>query len=257
MATILITGATSGLGEALAIEAASQGHKIIACGRNQEKLDELSSNANIDVLRFDASDEQATRKALRDTECDIAVINAGTCEYVDIRDLEPDMFRRVFDINFFGAINVITALLPRLQRGNKVVFVDSLARLLPFTRSQAYGASKAAINYACKSFEVDLNNKGIAVQSMSPGFVKTPLTSKNDFPMPMAISAEKAAKYMLKGVLSNSSSVYFPRRFSMIIRFLNLLPEFVQRKICINMRNSVKSSDKKSKNKQVENKASK
>lgn len=247
MATILITGASSGLGEALTQEAVAQGHHVIACGRNEAKLAELASNANITSIQFDATNEEQTKAALANVNCDIAVLNAGTCEYVDIRHLEPDMFRRVFDVNVFGTINVAAALLPNLEKGNKLVFVDSMARLLPFTRSQAYGASKAAIHYACKSFEVDLKSRGIAVQSMSPGFVKTPLTDKNDFPMPMAITAKQAAVYMLKGIQSNKSNVYFPKRFGAIIRFLNFLPESIQRRICVNMRSLEKSSptDKK------------
>lgn len=247
MSTILITGATSGLGEALAKEASKQGHSVIACGRNQDKLSELSELDNITTLKFDVTNEQQTKSALSAVKCDIAVLNAGTCEYVNIKHVEPDMFRRVFDINLFGVVNVIASLLPNLEKGNKIVFVDSLARLLPFTRSQAYGASKAALNYACKSFEVDLAHKGIAVQSMSPGFVKTPLTSKNDFPMPMAITADKAAVYMLKGILSSRSSVYFPRRFSWMIRILNLMPEFVHKKLCVNMRGSLAKSNKNNK----------
>lgn len=243
MPTILITGATSGLGEALAKEASDKGHKVIACGRNEDKLRELASLNNVTTLQYDASDEEATNKALFDVKCDIAVLNAGTCEYLDIDNVEPDMFRRVFEINVFGAINVAAALLPNLERGSKLVFVDSMARLLPFTRSQAYGASKAALHYACKSFEVDLRDKGIMVQSMSPGFVETPLTQKNDFPMPMSITAEKAAKYMLAGIQSNRSSVYFPRRFGFIMRALSMLPEFLQRKICTSMRGSLEDSD--------------
>jgi short-subunit dehydrogenase len=253
MATILITGATSGLGEALAREAALNGHSVIACGRNKGKLSELSSLDNVTVLQFDASDEISTNTALASVKCDIAVLNAGTCEYVDVNNIEPNMFRRVFDINVFGAINVASALIPNLEKGNKLVFVDSMARLLPFTRSQAYGASKAALHYACKSFEVDLKDKGIAVQSMSPGFVKTPLTEKNDFPMPMAITSDQAAQYMLKGIQSDKSSVYFPRRFGVIMRFLNILPEALQRKICSSMRSSLKptsATDNKS-NKQA------
>lgn len=247
MTKILITGATSGLGEALAKEASKQGHQVIACGRNQDKLDELSVLDNIITLKFDVTDENETRQALSSIECDIAVLNAGTCEYVNIKNIEPDMFRRVFDINLFGVMNVVASLLPNLKRGNKLVFVDSLARLLPFTRSQAYGASKAALNYACKSFEVDLASRGIAVQSMSPGFVKTPLTSKNDFPMPMAITADKAAVYMLNGILSARSSVYFPRRFSWMIRLINLMPEFIHKKICVNMRGSLSKNNKNNK----------
>ena len=244
MRTILITGATSGLGEALAKEASANGHKVIACGRNQAKLAELAAIPNIHTLEFDVTNEDATHNALKNIQCDIAVLNAGTCEYVDIRNIEPDMFRRVFDINLFGVINTVAALLPDMQAGSKLVFVDSMARLLPFTRSQAYGASKAAVHYACKSFEVDLANKGISVQSMSPGFVKTPLTEKNDFAMPMAISSAQAAKYMLAGILSNKSSVYFPKRFGFIMRILNLLPEFVQTKVCLRMRDTAKTSNK-------------
>ncbi len=244
MKRILITGATSGLGEALSKEASRHGHQVIACGRNKNKLAELSKLENVLTLEFDATDEMKTKEALKDISCDIAVLNAGTCEYVDARQIEPDMFRRVFDINVFGVVNVIAGLSPQLETGNKLVFVDSLARLLPFTRSQAYAGSKAALHYIAKSFEVDFASRGIQVQTMSPGFVKTPLTEKNDFPMPMAISAEKAAVYMLDGILSQRRSVFFPRRFSAIIQFLNFLPEIVQRKICINMRNSVKKNNK-------------
>jgi NAD(P)-dependent dehydrogenase (short-subunit alcohol dehydrogenase family) len=242
MKRILITGATSGIGEALAKHAAKEGYSVIACGRNQEKLDELTLINNISTCKFDATDEAATRAALNELEFDIAVINAGTCEYVDVKEIEPDMFRRVFEINVFGAVNVVSALLKKAKKGDKLVLVDSLARLLPFTRSQAYGGSKAALNYITKSFEVDLASRGISVQSISPGFVKTPLTNKNDFKMPMAISAEQAAQYMLKGILSDKSSVYFPRRFSAFIRLLNLMPEFVQRKVCISMRSKAKRS---------------
>lgn len=242
MKRILITGATSGIGEALAIHAAEQGHSVIACGRNSKKLDELAQIENIDTCKFDATDLEKTTEALGGICFDIAVINAGTCEYVDVKEIEPDMFRRVFEINVFGAVNVVSALLKDAQKGNKIVFVDSLARLLPFTRSQAYGGSKAALHYIAKSFEVDLASRGIDVQTISPGFVKTPLTDRNDFKMPMAISAKKAAHYMLDGILSNTSAVYFPKRFSAFIRLLNFLPAFLQRKICISMRSSAKRS---------------
>jgi len=246
MPTILITGATSGIGEALANRCAKAGHSVIACGRNEGKLAELAIVENITTCRFDVTDERATKEALANIECDIAVLNAGTCEYVDINDVEPDMFKRVFDANVFGVINVVSALIPVLKPGNKIVFVDSLARLLPFPKSQAYGASKAALNYIAKSFEVDLAHTGIAVQTLSPGFVKTPLTDKNDFPMPMVISAEAAAEYMLNGILSSRSSVYFPRRFSFIVRLLNMLPEGLQKRLCINMRQQPKRKREKS-----------
>lgn len=236
MKTILITGATSGIGKALAIHAAREGYRVIACGRNKDALDELSSNSNIDACQFDVTDLEDARRALSSVKFDIAVLNAGTCEYVDIDNFEPDMFRRVFEPNFFGVVNCVDALLPKLQQGDKLVIVDSMARLLPFTKSQAYGASKAALHYFTKSLEVDLHHKGIKVQAVSPGFVETPLTDKNDFEMPMKISAEEAAQSMLAGIENDKQTVFFPRIFGFILRFMHILPTMLQKRISLSMR---------------------
>ena len=236
MKTILITGATSGIGKALAINAAGKGYRIIACGRNKEQLDELSKHSNIDVCQFDVADLDDTRKALASVKFDIAVLNAGTCEYVDVDNFEPGMFRRVFEPNFFGVVHCVDALLPRLKDGDKLVIVDSMARLLPFTRTQAYGASKAALHYFTKSLEVDLHHKGVKVQAVSPGFVETPLTDKNDFEMPMKISANEAAEAMLEGIESNKQTVFFPRFFGFILRFMHILPTPIQKRLSLAMR---------------------
>ena len=236
MKSILITGATSGIGKALAIKCADNGYSVIACGRNKEALDELSKYSNISGCQFDVSDLEDTKRALANVEFDIAVLNAGTCEYVDLEDFEPDMFRRVFEPNFFGVVHCVNALLPRLKDGDKLVIVDSMARLLPFTRTQAYGSSKAALHYFTKSLEVDLHHKGVKVQAVSPGFVETPLTDKNDFEMPMKISAEEAAEAMLKGIESNKQTVFFPRFFGFILRFMHILPTPLQKRLSLSMR---------------------
>lgn len=236
MKSILITGATSGIGKALAIKCADNGYSVIACGRNKEALDELSKYSNISGCQFDVSDLEDTKRALANVKFDIAVLNAGTCEYVDLEDFEPDMFRRVFEPNFFGVVHCVNALLPRLKDGDKLVIVDSMARLLPFTRTQAYGSSKAALHYFTKSLEVDLHHKGIKVQAVSPGFVETPLTDKNDFEMPMKISAEEAAEAMLKGIESNKQTVFFPRFFGFILRFMHILPTPLQKRLSLSMR---------------------
>ena len=243
--TILITGATSGIGEALCRLASSRSFRVIACGRNVQKLEELAALDNVETLQFDVTDESSTRDALADVKCDIAVLNAGTCEYVDIDAIEPDMFHRVFEPNFFGVVNCVAALRASLMAGDQLVIIDSLARLLPFTRSQAYGASKAALNYLTKSLEVDLSKDKIIVQSVSPGFVETPLTDKNDFDMPMKISVEEAAEDLLSGIEKKSRNIYFPTRFSLILRLLNLLPDGIQKNVCINMIKSMKRAKRK------------
>lgn len=131
--TILITGATSGIGEALCQLAASRDYKVIACGRNVDKLNELKKINNVETLQFDVTDELSTRKALSQINCDIAVLNAGTCEYVDVDAIEPAMFHRVFEPNFFGVVNCVAALKSSLMAGDQLVIIDSLARLLPLS----------------------------------------------------------------------------------------------------------------------------
>ncbi|VEL97724.1 short-subunit dehydrogenase [Alteromonas sp. 76-1] len=236
MKTLLITGATSGIGKALALQAAEKGYQVIACGRNQDVLNELASKPNIQPLQFDVTSLEDAKQALHNVNCDIAILNAGTCEYVDIDKFESDMFRRVFEPNFFGVVHCVEALIPSLKKGNKLVIVDSMARLLPFTRSQAYGASKAALHYFTKSLEVDLHDRGIKVQAVSPGFVETPLTDKNDFDMPMKITATEAAESMLKGIETDKQNVFFPRMFGFILRFMHILPVGLQKKLSLSMR---------------------
>lgn len=236
MKTLLITGATSGIGKALAEYAANHQYHVIACGRNQNILNELNQHKNIETRQFDVTSLEDTKKALHKQSFDIAVLNAGTCEYVDVENVESDMFRRVFEPNFFGVVHCVEALTPSLKKGNKIVIVDSMARLLPFTRSQAYGASKAALHYFTKSLEVDLHNKGIDVQAVSPGFVETPLTDKNEFDMPMKITANEAAQAMLEGIESGKSTIFFPRLFGVVLRFMHILPVAIQKRISLAMR---------------------
>lgn len=236
MKTILITGATSGIGKALAEHALGKGYAIIACGRNEEALASLASYRNVTTAKFDLTNREETQQALSELSFDIAVLNAGNCEYVDIDAFDAALFRRVFEINFFGIVNSVEALLPKMTAGNQLVIVDSMARLFPFTQSQAYGASKAAVHYFTKSLEVDLAHKGITVQAVSPGFVETPLTDKNDFDMPMKISADDAAKAMLKGIEKRNHSIFFPTGFGLIMRLMHNLPTGLQKWLSLKMR---------------------
>lgn len=236
MKTLLITGATSGIGLALAHHAAKCGYKVLACGRNQSALDKLEEIVNIDTLQFDVTNELETQEVLKQCEFDTAVLNAGTCEYVEVDKFEPAMFKRVFEPNFFGVVNCVNALLPSIKSGQSLVFVDSMARFLPFTQAQAYGASKAALYYFAKSLEVDLLDKGVTVQTVSPGFVKTPLTDKNEFDMPMLISAEQAAIDMLAAIEKGKRSIFFPTVFGLILRTFNILPANLKRKLAYSMR---------------------
>ncbi|MCW8107419.1 SDR family NAD(P)-dependent oxidoreductase [Alteromonas ponticola] len=236
---LLVTGATSGIGLELVKQAVEYGWVVIACGRNQEKLNEIANKLKVRTLEFDVTDEEETALALSDAEWDIAVLNAGTCEYVDMDKFEPAMFHRVFNVNFFGVVNCVAALLPSCAKGKSLVIVDSMARLFPFTRAEAYGSSKAALHYFSQCLRVDLASKNVKVQTVSPGFVETPLTNKNDFEMPMIIPVEKAAKALLRGIEKEESDITFPTRFSLIMKTLNILPSSFQHYLSKKMRSSM------------------
>jgi NAD(P)-dependent dehydrogenase (short-subunit alcohol dehydrogenase family) len=231
MSTVLITGATSGLGAALAEQCLARGDRVIACGRNAEALAALRERhgEQVETRQFDIADRAAVAVALATIpEIDIVILNAGTCEYVDVDRFDAAMVERVFAANFLGAVYCTEALLPRLSAGSQLVYVDSLARLLPFTRSQAYGASKAALHYFARTMEVDLAARGIRVHSVSPGFIDTPLTRKNTFAMPMLISPEQAAAGILRGIARGRRNIYVPWGFAAMLRVLGALPECMQ-----------------------------
>ncbi|KPH62465.1 SDR family NAD(P)-dependent oxidoreductase [Pseudoalteromonas porphyrae] len=220
----LITGATSGIGEELAKQYAALGDRVIACGRNEEKLAQLSGYNNIEACKFDATDVDAVKQATAHYEqFDRVILNAGNCEYInDARNFDSALFARVITTNLLSMGYCLDALLPKIKSGGQLVIVSSSVTYLPLPRSEAYGASKAGVSYLAKSLAVDLTD--VDVSLVHPGFVKTPLTQKNDFPMPMAVTAEKAADYIIKGVSKRRKEIHFPYRFTLILKCLRVLP---------------------------------
>ncbi|USD66687.1 SDR family NAD(P)-dependent oxidoreductase [Vibrio sp. SCSIO 43136] len=228
MQTVLITGATSGIGKQLAIDYASQGVQVWACGRNSQVLAELQQqHANINGLGFDLTDLEACRVQLSslNPRPSVWIFNAGNCEYIDQGILDASLIKRVLDINVVGLCNGIEASQSQFQSGDRVVLVSSIAGAMPLPRAEAYGASKAAVTYLGKSWSLALKPRGIHVSLVYPGFVETPLTDKNDFEMPDRVSAEEASHAIRQGISAGSASIYFPKRFTTIIRLIGLLPD--------------------------------
>ncbi|WP_417665122.1 SDR family NAD(P)-dependent oxidoreductase [Pseudidiomarina sp.] len=225
---ILITGATSGIGKQVALDYAAEGHTVIACGRNTDVLAELEQRFpdNIAGQRLDVTDADQTMQALASyTDIDVVIMSAGVCEYVDIDRFEAAMFERVFNVNVFGMMRCVEALLPNLKRGSQLVLVGSTARLLPFTRAEAYGGSKAAMQYIARTLQVDLQPRGICVQTVSPGFVETPMTDANDFEMPMRVSVEFASDRIRKGIRKKTTDITFPTTFGLFLKLMSRLPQ--------------------------------
>jgi len=133
--------------------------------------------------------------------------------------------------NFQGPVNCLAALQAQLVPGNRVVLVSSMAHWLPFPRAEAYGASKAALSWFAHSLRLDWEPRGVAITVVSPGFVDTPLTRKNDFPMPGLVSVEQAVKAIRHGIAKGKTDIAFPTGLGLMLRLLSGLPAVIQRVI--------------------------
>ncbi|EOS96463.1 SDR family NAD(P)-dependent oxidoreductase [Erwinia tracheiphila] len=230
MKRLLITGASSGIGYQLALDYASEGWYVTACGRNSAQLQTLCEKfSSIQLCQFDITDLAQTRRVLSSKSADLVILCSGTCEYIDHGEVEAEKVHRVMETNFNGPINCLDALLPQLPAGSRVALVGSMASLVPLPRAEAYGASKAALAYFARSLAQDLKRKQIAISLVMPGFVDTPLTRRNDFVMPMIVNVEQASRYIRRGLAKGKAEFAFPRLFSIILRVTSRLPYAMQR----------------------------
>jgi len=233
MSTILLTGATSGIGLSLFEQYYQAGYDVVACGRDQAKLDALGDKP-YKTLCFDITEKTQIKKQMEsvEDELDIAIFNAGNCRYIDdVMAFDSELFVDVINTNLNSVAYLLEFVLPKIKKGGQLGFVSSSATILPFSRSQAYGASKAGMDYLANSLRTDLKPHNIGVTLIHPGFIKTPLTDKNDFEMPFLMSSDDAAKRILKGVESKKHYVWFPKRFLLILKLVSLLPTSIWLKL--------------------------
>lgn len=237
MKRIWLTGASSGIGAALAEVLLEQGHQLALTARSTAPLQQLATRFPGQVLLVpgDLLDSNQVRQiGERITQhwgaLDQVIANAGTCEYLTPDHFEAALVMRVAQANLFTASLTIETALPLLQRGHEphLVAIGSSVTFLPLPRAGAYGASKAALRYLIDSLRIDLDAQGIAVTLVSPGFVDTPLTRRNDFPMPLRWSAEKAARHIARKLEHRPYEVAFPALFIACLKLLGHLPKHWQ-----------------------------
>ncbi|MCW4628843.1 MULTISPECIES: SDR family NAD(P)-dependent oxidoreductase [Marinomonas] len=224
---VWITGASSGIGLSLTKQYLEAGWQVLASARTQGELVTLSeSYESLTFVAFDISDDsqvQAVRETLmlHTAHLDCAILNAGTCEYLNMTDTDPDwkMMDRIMSVNFFGLVNSVDVCLPLLKKSSRphLVGVSSQAVQAAFPQAEAYGASKAAVRYFLSSLRMDLKQFNIDVTCLLPGFVDTPLTQKNTFSMPFLMSSDDAAKRMFNALASRPFEFAFPKRLSVML----------------------------------------
>ncbi|MDX2124125.1 MAG: SDR family NAD(P)-dependent oxidoreductase [Aeromonas hydrophila] len=222
---VLITGATSGIGFQLALDYRRAGWQVWGCGRDGERLLALGRHG-ITPLQFDGRDASAVSEAAASLpRVDLVILNAGNCEYMDVAEgFDGALFARVIETNLVATGHALAAFLPLLGAGGRLAIVSSSVSWLPLPRAEAYGASKAALDYLADTLRLDLAGKGIWVTLIRPGFVQTPLTAKNDFPMPCLVTVEEASRAIMDGLTAGRHQIHFPRRFIWLLRLLGALP---------------------------------
>ena len=239
MKRVIITGASSGIGMQLAKAYLVSGWQVFACGRDINKLRlALGENSNnLKFLCFDLSTrDEVIAGAANVGEIDLAILNAGTCEYIDEpQAFDSQLFERVIHTNVIGTGYCLEAILPNIKPGGQLAIVSSSVTSLPLTRAEAYGASKSALDYLARSLAIDLAPKNIDISLIRPGFVDTALTQKNNFAMPNIVTAEKAAKFIVTGIAKRKQEIKFPRGFFCTLNILSLLPNALWRRIAIKM----------------------
>ncbi|RJX73678.1 SDR family NAD(P)-dependent oxidoreductase [Vibrio sinensis] len=232
---VMITGATSGIGNELALMYAKQGDSVIACGRNQQNLDDLTmSNPAITPLCFDLTDYHHYPNI--DDEIDVLIFNAGDCRYIDnALEFDGKLFADIININLISVGYGIERWIKNIKKGGRVVFISSSAGLLPLPRAEAYGASKAALTYLAQTLAVTLKKHDINVTVVHPGFVDTPLTQRNTFPMPMIIDRHQAAEKIIQGIEKGKSEINCPFLFVFIMKCLRYLPSALWQRVATRM----------------------
>ena len=234
---IWLTGASSGIGAALAELLLQGGHRVAVSARTLEPLQALAKHypQQVLVVAGDLSDAQQVRAIGEHIAqvwgaLDTVILNAGTCEYLDAQAFEAAMVERVMRANLFSASYCIEAALPLLRLGNRphLIGIGSSVTYLPLPRAEAYGASKAAMRYLLEALRIDLASAGIDVTVVSPGFVDTPLTAQNDFPMPMRWPVDKAARHIAERLDKRPFEIAFPGPFIFLLSLLAHLPKRLQ-----------------------------
>ena len=231
---VWITGASTGLGRELAAQYARAGHKVCISARGAEALDVLKNEHAPGVIfsyPLDITDQAAVQSAFDSIVSDVGlpdlcILNAGTHMRDSALQINPQHFSRIMNINFFGTVTCLAAVMPAylVSRSGHIAVVSSVAGYRGLPNAAAYGASKAALINMCESLQPELAENGVKLSVVNPGFVRTPLTDKNEFPMPFLMEVEDAAKSMRHGLESGRFEVTFPRRFTWLLKILRILP---------------------------------
>lgn len=240
---IVITGASSGIGEALALDYANAGVMLSITGRNQERLDEVSKacsdkGASVNAKIIDVADKDAMEKWLYEIDeiapVDLIIANAGISAGTEgSSKLESrEQVDAVFGVNLYGALNTIHPLMDKMaeRRSGQIAIMASLAGYRGWPGAPTYCASKAAVKTYGESLRTNLAKHGVKINVICPGFVKSRMTDVNNFPMPFLMETDKAVSIIRKGLERNKSRISFPWQTTFFAWLFSIMPDALAHK---------------------------
>ena len=231
--TIWITGGSTGIGKALAIKFADEGWNVAISARRVELLNELSDKyENISSFQLDVTDKLRCQEVFNNIKekyenIDICFFSTGTWDPKKEKDIDVEQMEEVFRVNFFGTVNSIKAVEKYFKdkKNGIITIVSSIAGYRGLPNSTGYGPSKSALNNLAESLYFDFKRYNVRVSLVSPGFIKTPMTDKNDFKMPFLKTTEYAAEKIYDGLINKKNfEIHFPKSLTLILKILSLLP---------------------------------
>ena len=244
---IWITGGSTGLGREVARQYAQAGHTVCASARGTEALSSLVDECRgmpgtIHAYATDVTDVARVAETFASIKTDVGlpdlvILNAGTNVPDNVRKFDRENYQRMMNINYMGVINCLEPVLPELieRRSGQVAVVASVAGYRGLPLAAAYCASKSALIALCESLQPELALAGVSLHVVNPGFVRTPLTDKNEFPMPFLMEVDAAAASMIGGLAQGRFEVTFPKRFTWLVKFTQFLPNAVFLRLARNL----------------------
>jgi short-subunit dehydrogenase len=239
MKKIFITGASRGIGRALAIVFADKGYQLFLCARSTSELEQLrldyeGKNDNIYYCECDVSDLQEVNKTLDLAiaelgNIDLAILNAGVGGSPSFKQFDLIELRQIFDINVFGVMNFMEGLIAHMRKfgGGTIAGVSSMADARSFPGASGYCASKVSLTYLLDTARIELAPENIKVVTIRPGYVETDMTSKNDYFMPFMQNAYDYALKVAAKLEKGSERIKIPWQTNIITSFLHIIPDFI------------------------------
>jgi short-subunit dehydrogenase len=237
---IWITGASSGIGKALAIKFANEGWKVAASARRENLLKELNQeNENIHPFPLDVTNIDQCKTVFGNIvekfkNIEISIFGTGIHDPESEKKFNLSKIREIMEVNYFGTMNCINAVYDYYnnKKSGQISIISSVAGYRGLPAAGAYCASKSALTSFAETLQFEMKRKNVRVSLVSPGFIKTPMTDQNDFPMPMIKSPEFAAKQIYLGLIKKKGfEIHFPKAFTYFLKFLRILPNNIYFKL--------------------------